>query len=242
MAVYKTTDPEKHLEILENFLPNSQYYALIKDQPDLPSQLDIWKLIIEKLEKEQQQKIESEVASRRFRVSAGTPAQVLAQVEADIYGVSKLGTMYTTVLDLIPEDNAKEKQYWNIKLLKFYTKRIMGVQNKGEIYEKIMTLAKELINIEDPLPLELLIESANVDTPEKYDWKLFDQLIARFPENGLAKLGRGYQLSKEGDLDQAFDLFNVSRRNVILLFTRIDRLDCRKEWTKSPIVCLDINV
>lgn len=31
--------------------------------------------------------------------------------------------------------------------------------------------------------------------------------MERFPEHGLSKLARGYQLSKEGDIDQAFDLF-----------------------------------
>lgn len=73
-----------------------------------------------------------------------------------------------------------------------------------------MDLAKELISADDPFPLQLLIESANVDSPEKYDWALFNELISRFPDTGLAKLGKGYQLSKEGDLDGAFDLFGVS--------------------------------
>lgn len=106
---------------------------MIKDQPDLPPQLGIWKLIIEKLEKEQAQKIESEVASRRFRVSAGTPAQILRQVEADIYGVSKLGIMYEKVLDLVPQEDTKEREVWNIKLLKFFSKRILGVRDKAEV-------------------------------------------------------------------------------------------------------------
>lgn len=37
---------------------------------------------------------------------------------------------------------------------------------------------------------------------------MFEDLIQRFPDHGLAKLGRGYQLSKKGDIDQAFDLFS----------------------------------
>ncbi|CAO3617593.1 unnamed protein product [Mucor hiemalis] len=208
LQVYKENEPDKYFETLKNFLPGSQYYDLIKDQPDLPPQIDIWKLIIKKQEKEQAQKIESETASRRFRVSAGTPAQILRQVEADIYGVSKLGVMYETVLNLVPQDDSREREFWNIKLLKFLSKRILGVRDKAEMHEKIMALAKELVSVDDPLPLEILIESANVDSPEKYDWTLFDQLIERFPETGLAKLGAGYKLSKEGNIDQAFDLFS----------------------------------
>lgn len=133
LQVYKESEPAKHFETLKYFLPGSQYYELIKDQPDLPPQIDIWKLIIEKLDKEQAQKIDSEVASRRFRVSAGTPAQVRDQVEAEVFGVSKLGTMYETVLNLVPKDDKDQQQYWNLKLLKFYAKRLMGTKDKSEV-------------------------------------------------------------------------------------------------------------
>jgi tetratricopeptide (TPR) repeat protein len=231
-AIYKTTQPEQHLEILKNFLPGSSYYDLIKDQPDLPSQIDIWKAIITKLEAEQKQKIENEVASRRFRMNVGTPAQVLSEVEAEVFGVSKLGTMYEKVLALIPEEEAEQIQMWKLKLLKFYVKRITGIRDKTELYEQIMELAKELVPVNDPLPLELLIEAANVDNPgkllpkakktliydifllEKYNWDLFEELISRFPDSGLAKLGRGYKLNKQGEIDQAFDLFSVNIKHV----------------------------
>lgn len=131
--MYKESEPDKHFETLKYFLPGSQYYELIKDQPDLPPQIDIWKLIIEKLDKEQAQKIDSEVASRRFRVSAGTPAQVRDQVEAEVFGVSKLGIMYETVLGLVPKDDTDQQQYWSLKLLKFYAKRLMGTKDKVEV-------------------------------------------------------------------------------------------------------------
>lgn len=142
--MYKESEPDKHFETLKYFLPGSQYYELIKDQPDLPPQIDIWKLIIEKLDKEQAQKIDSEVASRRFRVSAGTPAQVRDQVEAEVFGVSKLGIMYETVLGLVPKDDTDQQQYWSLKLLKFYAKRLMGTKDKVEvskIYQSIKVVS-----------------------------------------------------------------------------------------------------
>jgi superkiller protein 3 len=129
----KQNNDEKYLETLKEFLPMSPHYHLIKDQPDLPSQIDIWNLIISKMEKEQNQKIESEVASRRFRVSAGTPAQVLAGVEADVYGVSKLGTMYENVLALVPEEDKEQQQIWKLKLLHFYSKRLLGSKDKAKV-------------------------------------------------------------------------------------------------------------
>lgn len=163
--IYKSTDPNQHLEVLKNFLPGSTYYDLIKDQPDLPSQIEIWQIIIEKQEKEQAQKVENEVASRRFRVSGGTPAQVLAEVEAEIYGASKLGVMYEKVLALISDDDVETKQFWKLKLLKFLVKQIAGVRGKAELYEQIMSLASELVLIDDPLPLELLIQFVDANSP-----------------------------------------------------------------------------
>jgi superkiller protein 3 len=138
LQVYKEGEPDKYFETLQFFLPHSQYYNMIKDQPELPPQIDIWKLIIEKQEKEQTQKIDNEVASRRFRVSGGTPAQVQAQVEAEIFSISKLGKMYETVLDLIPEDDKEKQQYWNLKLLKFYAKRLTGTRDKAEVRSQNM--------------------------------------------------------------------------------------------------------
>ena len=49
---------------------------------------------------------------------------------------------------------------------------------------------------------------------EKYNWDLFEELISRFPDSGLAKLGRGYKLNKQGEIDQAFDLFSVNIKHV----------------------------
>lgn len=107
-----------------------------------------------------------------------------------------------------------------------------------------MSLARELISVNDPLPLEILIESANVDSPEKYDWDLFDQLIDRFPETGLAKLGKGYKLSKEGDIDQAFDLFSVSSINIKKSEEnkKVFTLYYRKDWRNVLIVSLVMSV
>ncbi|CEP11408.1 hypothetical protein [Parasitella parasitica] len=209
LHVYKQqNDQDQYLEILKEFLPQSPHYDLIKDQPNLPSQIEIWKTIIAKSEKEQSQKIESEVASRRFRVSAGTPEQVLAGVEADVYSASKLGYMYENVLALVPEKDKDEQNVWKLKLLHFYSKRLLGSKDKAELYEKVLSLAKELIAQNDPLPLQILIESADVYSPDEYDWTLLEQLMTRFPAHGLSKLARGYQLNKEGNIDQAFDLFS----------------------------------
>ncbi|KAI9266008.1 hypothetical protein BY458DRAFT_512826 [Sporodiniella umbellata] len=207
-TIYKTEQPEKHLELLKQFLSDSDYYDLIKDQPDLPSQLDIWGLIIDKLEAEQKQSIEAETASRRFRVNGGTPAQILEGVEAEVFGVSKLGLMYRKVLDLIPESDAEQRKVWKFKLLEFNVKRIAGVKEKFELYTQIMDSARELVSVDSPLPLELLIEFADVRSPEYYNWDLLEELISRFPDSSLAKLGRGYRLSKKGDIDQAFDLLS----------------------------------
>ncbi|CEJ03839.1 hypothetical protein RMCBS344292_17814 [Rhizopus microsporus] len=116
--------------------------------------------------------------------------------------------MYEKVLALISDDDVETKQFWKLKLLKFLVKQIAGVRGKAELYEQIMSLASELVLIDDPLPLELLIQFVDANSPEQYDWSLFEQLIERFPDSGLAKLGRGYKLSRQGDIDQAFDLFS----------------------------------
>ncbi|KAI9468081.1 MAG: hypothetical protein EXX96DRAFT_591852 [Benjaminiella poitrasii] len=212
LKVYKDQqDDERYLELLKSyFLPMSPHYNLIKDQPDLPPQLQIWKMIITKMEKEQEQQIQQEVNSRRFRVNAGTPAQILQVVEGSVYALSKLDRMYENVLELLDSDNEAERETWELKLLHFYSKKLLGVDkdHKSEIYEKVMSLAIRLKYAEDSLPLQLLIEFNNVGSPDEYDWELLNELIERFPENGLSKLAKGYKLYQADNVDEAFNYFS----------------------------------
>lgn len=135
LIVYKEqNEPAKYLETLKQFLPISPHHDLIKDQPDLPDQKDIWNEIITKMEKEQKQQIENEVAARRFRVNAGTPAQVLSQVEGEVYSVSKLNIMYENVLKLISEP--EQRKVWELKLLHFNSKKLLGVKDKSQVMKK----------------------------------------------------------------------------------------------------------
>ncbi|KAI8975433.1 hypothetical protein BDF20DRAFT_606329 [Mycotypha africana] len=210
-AYQEQNDQDNYLETLKEFLPQSSYYDLIKDQPDLPSQIDIWKRIVQKMEKELKQTVENEVASRRFRMNAGTPAQILTGVEGDVYSISKLGTVYRNILDLIPADASQEQQVWKLKLLKFSTKQILGTKDSDEkhaLYQEIIDMAHELKNTDDPLPLQLLIESTDAASVDDYDWHLIKEMMDRFPDHGLAKLAQGYELNQNDNVDQAFELFS----------------------------------
>ncbi|KAI7899235.1 uncharacterized protein BX663DRAFT_521900 [Cokeromyces recurvatus] len=212
LKVYKDQqDEDRHLELLKSFfLPLSPHYDLIKDQPDLPPQIEIWKTIIAKIEKEQEQQIQQEVKSRRFRMNAGTPAQILKEVEGEVYALSKLDRMYETVLELLTSDDKEEREFWELRLLHLYSKRLLGVdkEHKAEVYEKMISLARKLKSTQDSLPLQLLIEFNNVGSPDKYNWELLNELIDRFPDNGLAKLAKGYQLYKSDNMDEAFNYFS----------------------------------
>ncbi|KAL0078663.1 hypothetical protein J3Q64DRAFT_1872086 [Phycomyces blakesleeanus] len=201
----KEKDEEKYIEIMKYFLPGSKYYDLVKTASDIPHPLDIWKTLVAKTEDEEAKLIESRIHSRRFMVSAGPLSQVTAEVEAQVYGNSKLGEMYETMLSLNP-NNMEELQ---IKLLNFWRKKLAGVPDKAELYEKIAKMAKTLVNLKakDPLPYELIIEMSDVENADQYDEDILTYLCENYPETGLAKLAQGYSLYKQQKTDEAFDFF-----------------------------------
>jgi hypothetical protein len=55
----------------------------------------------------------------------------------------------------------------------------------------------------------------NIIHIEKYDWDMINDLMTRFPDVGLSKIAKGYQLTKEEQIDEAFDLFSVSSKSVV---------------------------
>ncbi|KAF7726139.1 Superkiller protein 3 [Apophysomyces ossiformis] len=199
----KQKDETKYIETLRLLLPGSRYYNLIKNSSNIPKPAEIYSKIVDITESEEAQMIESRIQSRRFRVNAGPLNQVRAEVEAEVYGRSKLGEMYETILEL------GLNQPLQIKLLRFYWKRLPGVSDKGELYDKTAKLANTLReqNAADPLPYEILIEIANVERVEQYDAQLLDEISEKFPETGLGKLVRGFRLYQQGNVDEAFDLF-----------------------------------
>ncbi|KAI8982528.1 hypothetical protein BDB01DRAFT_851026 [Pilobolus umbonatus] len=208
LSVYKDSDKTKYLDTLKLFIPGSSYYELIKDQPNIPSPSEVWIPIIEHMEQEQNRKIENEVASRRFRVSNETPVQIRVNVETEIYSQSTLGELYQKIIELAP---VKDKERWELRLLTFNWKRLRGVKEKTELYKSIIELARKLLSANDPLPYEILIESSNVSGVGKtdhYDWKLINELMVKYPDHGISKYAKGYQLTKEENSSQGFDIYN----------------------------------
>jgi tetratricopeptide (TPR) repeat protein len=139
LNVYKTENDEKnHLETLKLFLPQSKYYELIKDQPNLPDPLQVWTTIIASVEKETSHEIDAEVQARRFRVSNLTPAQVREQVESECYARSKLDTMYQNAIDI--QTDPVQVKACKIKLLHLYSKKLLAVTDKKEVKEMLLCL------------------------------------------------------------------------------------------------------
>ncbi|KAI7868094.1 hypothetical protein BDF14DRAFT_1912212 [Spinellus fusiger] len=202
----KEKNDDKHIEVLKYFLPDSQYYDFIKDSSNIPQPIDIWTKLIANIEEEEAGVIESRLQARRFTMNSAPLNQLKSEIEIDVYKKSKLGDMYQSLLDLDP-DNKEEVQ---TKLLSFYRKRLIGLLKKSELSAKMMALANALVeaNASDSLPYEMIIEMSDVKTPDQYNETILNTLCERFPNSGTAKLFQGYHLYKQGEVDEAFDLFS----------------------------------
>ncbi|KAI8379442.1 uncharacterized protein BYT42DRAFT_568792 [Radiomyces spectabilis] len=200
----KIPNEEKFVDTLKKFLPDSPVYDLLKAASSVPSAVEIWTKLIRITETNEKRQIEKEVHSRRFRVNAGSLSEVQEEVEAEVYGKSNLGHMYEQLLGL-----GESSPELKVKLLHFYRRRLPGVTEKKELYEKMMQLATTLVqeHIDDILPYELMIETTDTDDVASYDQSLLDYIKQHFPSSGLAKISSGYDAFQRNEMDEAFDLF-----------------------------------
>ncbi|KAI9312434.1 hypothetical protein BX666DRAFT_2142351 [Dichotomocladium elegans] len=209
VAIYDGKDEEKYVATLKLFLPSSQYYDLIKDQKGMRRPIDIWTIIAEITASNQDKLVESRIQSRRLGVRGGPIELIRPEVEAEIFSKSQLGQMYENLLELAEQNDAsaETKRDLELKLLNFYYKRIPGVADKTENYEKALRLAKSLAgaNIEALLPYTVLIETSDAKYIDDYDQGLLDKIASQFPDCGLAKLIQGYRLYLVGEVEKAFD-------------------------------------
>ncbi|CAO3639771.1 unnamed protein product [Cunninghamella blakesleeana] len=211
LDIYETKMPDevKFIETLQQFLPTSKHYNLIKDAKNIPSTSKIYKYQMDLAERSDCKAIESTYKSRRFKINnaPSTAASLYESVEAEIYSKSDIISIYETLLEQ-PDDEV-DKLDIQTKLLNIYRKILPAKKNKNEVYNKIMTIVNTLIekNVDSSIPYEIKIEFTDVSSCDDYDENIVNILINQYGSSTTSKFLLGYRKYKEGDLDEAFDIF-----------------------------------
>ncbi|KAL8735625.1 MAG: hypothetical protein Q9166_000794 [cf. Caloplaca sp. 2 TL-2023] len=176
---------------LEILLPGSDLYDYLEGRILHPSYT--YTKISEIVEQDEKEKINFEIGQRRTRLGAKID-QVTADVKREVLQASNLETIYRHIIDWTHDDETR--RLYEEKLLQhaYDTLIALPFAQKASKREEVLRLAQGLVILKHPYALawKINLEWKDVECIEDLDAGLLREYVEFFPEDGLAKVLRGY--------------------------------------------------
>ncbi|KAI3654462.1 hypothetical protein MP228_001181 [Amoeboaphelidium protococcarum] len=186
-------DRDNAIEVLKRLLPGSEDYHLLKleNVEDCPSASQIWRKLIQWRESGDQEAIQKEVNSRKFRLGAPPLSQIRAEVEKIVYNASDLNEMYAALLELV-EVGSLEEQQLHVKLCESLMRKLpyADLEDKQDVRNDINQLVEMIMSSTfplEPLIVEYCLESQDVSRVADYNIQVVQKYCEKFPSRQLAQ-------------------------------------------------------
>ncbi|KAL8851106.1 MAG: hypothetical protein Q9221_004002 [Calogaya cf. arnoldii] len=176
---------------LEILLPGSELYDYLEGRILHPAYT--YTKIADLLEQDEKEKINYEIGQRRTRLGAKID-QVTADVKKEVLQASHLETIYQSIVDWT-EDDATRRLYEEKLLQHAYdTLVVLPLALKTNKRDQVLRLAQGLVILKHSFALawRLSLEWKDVDRIEDLDATILREYVEFSPEDGLAKVLRGY--------------------------------------------------
>lgn len=182
------TQYKRSLEVL---LPSSPIFEFLEGR--IPQPASTFIKIVEIVEAEETEKFNAEIGQRRTRLGAKID-QVVAEVRREVFEDSPLETLYTSIIDWTLDDEVRRE--YEEKLLKRAgeTLAVLSLPQKPRKREQVQKLANGLVLLKHPFLLAWKIELEWKDVKDigDLDVGLLTEFVTLFPNDGLAKVARGF--------------------------------------------------
>ena len=192
-----TTDAKKYgsraqyKHSLKLLLPSSPIYDFLDGR--IPQPASTFVKIVEIVEAEENEKINTEIGQRRTRLGAKID-QVTAEVRREVFKNSPLETLYADIIDWTHDDEIRRKYEEKLLERTSETLAILPMALKPAKREQVQKLAEGLVILKHPFKLawKIHLEWQDVNEIENLDVGLLREYIALFPDDGFAKVVRGF--------------------------------------------------
>ncbi|OJD35987.1 translation repressor antiviral protein ski3 [Diplodia corticola] len=180
---------------LEVYLPTSEHYGFLEGRVPHPSAT--YTRIVEIVEQEEKEKINREIGERRTRLGARI-GQVTTEVKREVYEASRLEELYQAVVDWTQDDEVRRSYEEKLLQRAFDTLAVLPAAKKAEKREQVLKLAHGMVIIKHPFALawRLELEWTDVESLLEFDANVVREFIEFFPDDGLAKMLKGYLVSE----------------------------------------------
>ncbi|CAL1707991.1 unnamed protein product [Somion occarium] len=222
--------PKQLADALCLLLPDSKFYSVLSTLPPpdpsnptastvfftqsaFQNSLPVLEEIVAIIEKDEEDTIKNEIARRRTRLGASGPEQLKREVGREVWGSSKLPTLYNEIMNH-PHTSDDLRRATESKLLHLKQQLLYALPTTGKLATQKARLREEvnelvngmvLIGIPNELAWNIYIEGRDAETIEEYDIGILRKYMKFFPTLPLSKLLYGYfgywdiPLSEEDD-------------------------------------------
>ena len=172
-------------------LPTSSLYDFLEGRVPHPSQT--YQKVVEITESEENERVNKLIGERRTRLGAKI-SQVTTDVKREVFETSNLEQLYGSIIDWSTDDDIRRLYEERLLQRAYNTLAVVPASKKADKRAQVTKQAEGMVILKNPFPLAWQIVMEWKDTENIVDWDLsvIKGYVHLFPQDGLAKVLRGF--------------------------------------------------
>ena len=176
-------------------LPGSPVYDFLEGR--LPHPTLGFTRIAEITEKEEAQRIKTEISNRRTRIGARV-GQVTTEVKREVFQDSELEELYQSIINWTVEDEIRREYEEKLLLRAYEVLLVLPADQKGSKLDQVLSIAEGMVIIHHAFQLawDLVLETRDFDNLQDLDANILREYVTLFADSGLGRILKAW-LSSE---------------------------------------------
>jgi superkiller protein 3 len=176
-------------------LPGSPVYDFLEGR--LPHPTLGFTRIAEITEREEAERIKTEINNRRTRIGARV-GQVTTEVKREVFSESELEELYQSIINWTVEDEIRREYEEKLLLRAYEHLLVLPTDQKSQKLDQVLSIAEGMVIIHHAFQLawDLVLETRDFDNLQDLDANILREYVTLFAESGLGRILKAW-LSSE---------------------------------------------
>ena len=176
-------------------LPGSPVYDFLEGR--LPHPTLGFTRIAEITEREEAQRIKTEINNRRTRIGARV-GQVTTEVKREVFSESELEELYQSIINWTVEDEIRREYEEKLLLRAYEHLLVLPADQKSQKLDQVLSIAEGMVIIHHAFQLawDLVLETRDFDNLQDLDANILREYVTLFSDSGLGRILKAW-LSSE---------------------------------------------
>jgi superkiller protein 3 len=176
-------------------LPGSPVYDFLEGR--LPHPTLGFTRIAEITEREEAERIKTEINNRRTRIGARV-GQVTTEVKREVFSESELEELYQSIINWTVEDEIRREYEEKLLLRAYEHLLVLPTDQKPQKLDQVLSIAEGMVIIHHAFQLawDLVLETRDFDNLQDLDANILREYVTLFAESGLGRILKAW-LSSE---------------------------------------------